>query len=549
MLDIKPRKINKSIKVIKKNKAVRFVAAGGVLLLVVVVVLNLVLEKPKKVSAQMVSFYSNSCLGGWKNTQKAIGAPDIRDLSDGKYTDENSASIDNAVTQIYCGGFKGVLPEDTIQKKIELKFSWATEEQNNNRKEKEQEDLELKSSEDAAVSTAEATSTKESGSLIDAIINIIAPPVETYIAPTEEMAPGQQAPEAPTEQPKEEPTSPEVNIVPPAPDVQEASAPEPAPAAGDQSFIDRLFSKAYAQELVGAETVDTPLASSSATSTLVVDETPKAIFEVRFTLDGVTWKSLGYVFSVNNQVSFDIPLDSIANASDLEKMQVAVETVSTYDLVPKIYLDSMWIEVEYQNLGEETFVAPGDRDGDIVLADIPYEHRGVRLVKRKDNSVKEGEVLELWLYEEALEGIKPEEGVDSTQKIEIAISDVVKLATSTGEKLAEAIGVAGETQENFSSTAVATTTRVEKKPKFFWKQITDNTNLSDNSIVNYVDGSVFWLGKDTKTIWRYNPASDSYESMSLSEGSYTLEYLGQATEHKSVTYSPETNSFKFSVVK
>lgn len=79
----------------------------------------------RQAGAQTAVFYSSSCLGGWKNVNKAAGAPDIVSGEHAEYSDDNSASVYNTNAEIYCGGFGGEIPDDALKKKVVVRFSWA----------------------------------------------------------------------------------------------------------------------------------------------------------------------------------------------------------------------------------------------------------------------------------------------------------------------------------------------------------------------------------------------------------------------------------------
>src|SRR3989344_3074214 len=95
------------------------------------------------------------------------------------------------------------------------------------------------------------------------------------------------------------------------------------------------------------------------------------IIEVRYTLDGEEWKSLGYVEAINNEVNFELPIEEFGTLDDLKNVQIALRTLSTFDIPPKIYLDAMWLEVEYnQGLMPEEVIEEIPEIGEEVVAKI-----------------------------------------------------------------------------------------------------------------------------------------------------------------------------------
>ena len=236
-------------------------------LLVVGALISYPFLRVKNTEAEVTSFFSSSCSGGWDNVDKASGVPEIVEGSLEKYSDLNSASISNTVSQISCAGFKGEVPENAIQKKILLKFSWTTQS--------------------------------------DSIITI---------DPSIDQGPIIQ--EVPTE------TLPES---------------EPQPEQESSFLNDIFFSQAHAQD-------------DAVVQSTIPDG---AMLEVRYTFDDVEWRTLGYVSDIHNSVSFEIPMDATAALSDIDQVKIGLQTLPTIDSMPEIYLDSMWLEVEYQASDQE----------------------------------------------------------------------------------------------------------------------------------------------------------------------------------------------------
>jgi len=57
--------------------------------------------------AQVATWYPASCLGGWQNTDRAAGIPNVSSGNDQMYSDDNSASVFDSIAQIFCGEFRG----------------------------------------------------------------------------------------------------------------------------------------------------------------------------------------------------------------------------------------------------------------------------------------------------------------------------------------------------------------------------------------------------------------------------------------------------------
>jgi len=114
-------------KEIKKNKFLKLFRFLFIFGFLAISILGITLLKNlRQADAQVAVFYPTTCLGGWQNVSNAEGAPDVTQDNDENYGRDNSASIYNASGQIYCGGFEGNIPVDALNKKVMVKFSWAT---------------------------------------------------------------------------------------------------------------------------------------------------------------------------------------------------------------------------------------------------------------------------------------------------------------------------------------------------------------------------------------------------------------------------------------
>jgi hypothetical protein len=106
---------------------------------------------------------------------------------------------------------------------------------------------------------------------------------------------------------------------------------------------------AYAQEDAATTTATTSVQSEISTST--VSMTQDAVLEISYTLDGSTWHVLGTVTKDTFDTrSFAIPLDGIAQWSDLSKLQISVRSLSGLEPGDTVYLDGMSLGVVYEDL-------------------------------------------------------------------------------------------------------------------------------------------------------------------------------------------------------
>ncbi len=81
--------------------------------------------------ANIATFYSSSCLGGWKHPKNAEGAPE-NPHTFSEYT-SNSAVYTNQNADLYCAGFTGEFPDSKVPQKFSLELfidSYTTKELN-----------------------------------------------------------------------------------------------------------------------------------------------------------------------------------------------------------------------------------------------------------------------------------------------------------------------------------------------------------------------------------------------------------------------------------
>jgi len=404
------------------------------------------------VRASVSNLYATTCLGGWENTHLATGAPDVLETDDiSTFTDSNSARLNaNTHAQIYCGGFTGDILENTIPKKILVKFSWA---------------VKYPELENEGIPVVETES----------VINI------------EESSPIEALP----------PTSEQV---------------EPAPELPVSFFDSRTIYHilrsisaffaltAYAEEVsVGEQNESAIIIDASATTTetttgtiqdetttptedtiqdetttptedTIVTMTPdisSGLVEAMYTLDGVLWKSLGFVDKYEfTYTQFEIPIEEASQWANISKIQIGIRSMSLLDSIdPAIYLDSVWLEVEYKNLLEDPFPPPGSLEGDIIISTTPFENMTAVLVSRESKSILQGPRNELWLS-----SVSP-----------------------------------------YSDNPFMTE----------WRFVAEDKILSDNPRIIFSEDGLFWAGENDENVWRFNPLSGSYESVSRIPGEST----------------------------
>ncbi len=310
--------------------------------------------------ANVATFYPDSCLGGWDNPSLASGKPDLdTNASPQDFTKGNSAVI-KGTADLYCGGFKGEIPEDSSPKNFILTLNWSIDDGSIIHNEPQPFDLNtnvIDSITPQVIETPEniptdvpeipAIDMSEQQSFLDRIIprafaqeSDVPPDVPPVVdAPTNiDVLP--VVPDA--EKPVEDNAKDEVPIVPEQNNTELTETTESIDNTDTNSLVDLdVISPTSDNPQIdaGTESIDI--------STTAIEEPADSFMDVVYTIDGTTWTSLGKIGRNNWQsVSFDIPLTSW---NDLSQFQIALIPIQTIDTYPVIYLDGMLLSVEYES--------------------------------------------------------------------------------------------------------------------------------------------------------------------------------------------------------
>ncbi|TSC90960.1 MAG: S-layer-like domain-containing protein [Parcubacteria group bacterium Licking1014_17] len=318
----------------------------------------LILVNTRSASAEVAYYYSPLCLGNWKYVKNIEEEPQVPQGSDASnFNNGNSAVLKNVSGQVYCGKFATQNSPSSNFKKINLKFSMAVADSET--KEIKSTDFEkgvniLDTDPDSSVlftfpeSNGEGTASSGSAAPTPSPSSEPIPQSAQTDTANKTATPSPESSPAVTEQQAEVPS--EVEVLPaepsapaeptPEPPAEQAQAPvpvgEPTPPAENNletpvSFLGKITSFLFGNVLEINSVM------------LNLDD----IIEVFYTTDGENWTRLGTVNNQNRQnVSFEINLDSLDKIADL---QIMVSSLPTLDSNSVVYLDSMWLEVEYSS--------------------------------------------------------------------------------------------------------------------------------------------------------------------------------------------------------
>lgn len=493
--------------------------------------------------ANVATFHPAHCLGGWKNVDNITGQPDVRPNTDISYDDSNSASLFNANAQVFCGGFAGEIPATAKHQKVTLNFSWYIGDADAEEKPSQEYD----SPQMEVISDTQSTSTETPG---------VTQPEAAPELPKEESVP----------QPVEVPSVPEATGEPAAlnlfknfftiahaqeavieevpvveevnPQEAELSVPEPEPESVPEP------------EPVTTETVTVPETEARPTEEpeVSIESNPSegAYFEVLYTLNGQDWHTLGFISRIANDVQVEMPIDLFATVEDLHKVQIALHTVERFDSVPKIYLDSLWLEVTYDDIDGGELAPPGTRPGDVIFSETTYQDAKAVVVLRNVELMTLSNVLS-----EATGSTTNavESTGSSTQSESIAATSSASSTDTQNQSLTDFVGTS-TLASIINSTGVLVELWLYASTTDSWSRIADDSIISRNPQVKFESGSVFWVDKNNASVWRYDPKSGGYDALSMSEGQISkLQFRDEAGELRELEFSFGTSSVLLNEIK
>lgn len=277
----------------------------------------------RSIRADTALFYAGQCLGGWENPKNAEGKPDLQEDAAGElYTKKNSAVLNNTQGDLYCGSFIGEAPKESAPTNFVVKARWTID--------------------DGTVLHAVEP---------EVIIEEILPTENATPVPSESNSGSELIENNDSVPADSEPAIPEIQVE----------------QSQTQSLLHYFAKTVLAQE-------DTAIESSELRQDLQANESPEIVNEeqvlqealiqenqivedpvkpfllLEYSLDGVEWNVVAEVTHNNwKKGTFDFPLD-LASWDQIEKLQLRLVPQVTFDTMPVIYLDALWIEAEYAPL-------------------------------------------------------------------------------------------------------------------------------------------------------------------------------------------------------
>ena len=251
-----------------------------------------------------VNLYSKTCTGGWENSQNAAGAPDV-EIGGINFSAENSAHAVGNPSTMTCAGFSGDVPNGVIPKKFTVKISWTA-------------------TADAIVSVAPDATTESSST------NLVQDDVENAL-PLPSIDSSDTAVSATT---------------------TDISASSTVASSTDMGNIATSSEETTAT----SDTTETPVGLEAGTPSQVTTPAPSDLpqqdfLEVKYTLDGTNWKTLGTINAANaKNISFEINDADMTKWTDLSNFQISLSTLLPDSQLPNIYVDSVYLEADYETI-------------------------------------------------------------------------------------------------------------------------------------------------------------------------------------------------------
>jgi hypothetical protein len=299
-----------------------------------------------KTKADLVYFYPQTCLGSFVNPERAQGQKEV-DNPD-LINESNSAVYYGGFKEIYCGNFQGPIKEGKI-KRITLHFNWVI-----TKELREKPLIELTSTLETNMATSDvptiknATNSNESNNMngngsqtattsqIFKFINFVFAQSETQINTDTEILNKANTETQNNTSINEISTNSNESGISTSSQIETTNLEPTSSSLGLTTSSESTSTQTKASEEFNQ-------ALTEPTSTLATSS--KALFDIHYTLDGQNWNYLGSVNENNWQnLTFDIPVN---NWVDISKIQIKINSYP--DTNYYLYLESMWLEVEYEN--------------------------------------------------------------------------------------------------------------------------------------------------------------------------------------------------------
>ncbi len=331
--------------------------------------------------ADLVYFYPQTCLGSFVNPEKAQGE---REVDNPDLINElNSAVYYSGFKEIYCGNFQGPIKEGKIQK-VTLHFNWVI-----TKELREKPIIESTSSESLIEKIIPSKTIEINVGTSDVQINDTLNNTNTDDTRnnTKNDTNGNESQTATSSQ-----IFKFINFV----FAQEGKLNNTNNEETlNNTKTDETLNNTNNNESITSTNSQIETTTSESVATFATPS--KNLFDIHYTLDGQNWNYLGSVNENNWQnLTFDIPVN---NWVDISKIQIKINSYPDTDYY--LYLESMWLEVEYVSKIEE--ITPEDTS--ILNKNLSFDQNFdyLRIIKIK--GISNNKILaflnkgELWFFD------------------------------------------------------------------------------------------------------------------------------------------------------
>jgi len=532
--------------------------------LVIVVLIFSPIIHSKQLKAEEAVFYPENCSGSWSNSSAAAGYPS--ENKEGLSTDV--AQPTGAGQEIVCKDFKGELPAGANIVKAELEFVWSIGER---------------------TIIPQPAPIEETFDPVQEEFEIIEEPIleEPKLEEPESEEP--EATEPINEGPAVEESAPEAETEPSTEILPEVLPPT--------SWFKKIFAlEAKAQEEVlseiPAEEVEVlPLTEEANESVLPEEpslegqtETPTqavepslegeteaevalpetvqgtALFDLNYGLGESPWVGLGQIERESLTQRFPIAL----NFADIEALKISLLSRMTLDGIDNIFLEAVKLVITHDGVTVINVVEGPDLSIDTLIDEVSDERYWAVLIKREKNqhyevwytdSAQKDKLLPTAkrlappqsVLEAAIDFLTPgpalpqaEVKTEITVTMEPEITQVVEpMVSTTAEPLVTAtMEPEVETQEPLKETTEENSS---------WNFVAGNDLADEFSSIKLQDGLIFWLARDGKAIYIFNPLTQSLSSQSydLGGGDNSIIYKGPSGEDRKAIFDFPSRKFDF----
>jgi len=296
------------------------------------VICSVIIHANVRADVGSVNLYATNCSGSWQHPEHAMGAPDV--VGGGTdFSSDNSAVPIHNPSYMDCAGFKGNIPDGVVPKKIIVHLSWGV----NNTPPSD-------SSDDTAATTT-ASSVQEN---LATTTNLI----EDDAVSAPDLVPLPDSGNSDAASPAVPPTASSSESASDTPDVT-PSIPDTITIPDASNTIDVTTSTSAVNQDASDTTASTSVIQNTDTNVIpVTPDLPEQDFiGLQYTLDGTTWNNLGSINGTNwENISFEINDSDISKWENISNLQIRVSTLLPDSQLPNLYIDSVYLEADYQDI-------------------------------------------------------------------------------------------------------------------------------------------------------------------------------------------------------